>query len=231
MIRYYISSGLFFLQLPGWLVDHVLQETCEAIWTVLQPQYVKTHSLASEWEGVSSNLTSYGYFHTALIDVYKNSNHLVCRGAIDRKLNAGSSSDKYKASRHSIVLLAGAWCMLQISILIQSQLTKNTDLCQGTLPYCKCILRYLGDAGHHSDGGTLAKLWISTWSLSSSNSWLTLSPWNISANFPYVIVRGMKLSSYTPTCCDPTLEETSLVYMHATILNYMSPLWILSFPI
>ena len=34
-------------------VSSILKETCEAIWTVLQPDYVKAPSSSAEWMGVS----------------------------------------------------------------------------------------------------------------------------------------------------------------------------------
>lgn len=77
----------------------IVRETCDAIWSALQPQYVKAPSCEAEWVGVSKQFEQIWNFPN-------------CLGAIDGKhivmqapRNSGSSFFNYKGT-HSVVLLA-----------------------------------------------------------------------------------------------------------------------------
>ena len=130
-------------------VCSILKETCEAIWTALQPQYVKAPSSEEEWKGISKQFGQIWNFpncigtiqflaHTIFAGNPFMHTVYVYTGAIDGKhvvmqapVNAGSSFFNYKGT-HSVVLLA---------------------VCDA---HYRFILVDIGDSGRHSDGGVLS---------------------------------------------------------------------------
>ncbi len=97
-------------------VCNILHETCEAIWTVLQPQYVKVPNCEEDWLKISKEFEQMwnfphciGWWMVSILITFK---QLIISGAIDGKHittqappNAGSTYFNYKGT-HSIVLLA-----------------------------------------------------------------------------------------------------------------------------
>ena len=100
-------------------VCSILKETCEAIWTVLQPQYVRAPSCSEEWIGVSKQFEQLWNFPNCISllvhivhEMSEITYYLIIIGAVDGKhiaiqapINAGSEFYNYK-NYHSVVLMA-----------------------------------------------------------------------------------------------------------------------------
>ena len=93
------QSQSFLFRIGRATVSHIVRETCAAIWTALQGQYVIAPKTTNDWEGIANEFKEEWNFPN-------------CIGAIDGKhvmmecpKNGGSAFYNYKGF-HSIVLLA-----------------------------------------------------------------------------------------------------------------------------
>ena len=80
-------------------VSEIVKETCEALWSVLQPEFVKAPLTQDEWRGVSTQFEQIWNFPICVEAI--DGKHIV----IQAPANSGSTFFNYKGT-HSIVLMA-----------------------------------------------------------------------------------------------------------------------------
>lgn len=93
------QSQAFNFRMGKTTVSNIVRETCEAIWTVLNPTYLKTPKSSEEWKKIADGFEEEWDFPHCLGSI--DGKHIM----IECPKNAGSAYYNYK-NFHSIVLLA-----------------------------------------------------------------------------------------------------------------------------
>ena len=140
----------------------ILKETCEVLWNVLMPQYVRAPSSAAEWKGVSQEFEKLWHFPHCIGNIplwsYKliEYSHIeIDTGAIDGKhvvLQAPSMLVQHTLIIRELILLYFWQCVMHITGEYYVIGIYNLMYFE----ICRFILVDIGEVGRHSDGGVLS---------------------------------------------------------------------------